>query len=162
MAKKQAVQKVIPLMSDSYLAVINNSIGSKLFRNFYARVDGRKVDIMRNGELSCAFYVSSILSLFKLIKSVHGTVESTIEDLRHSGWRVTKQPKVGSVVVWGQAIFGHRHIGFYIGNGYAVSNSSRRGYPVKHHWVFPKRRAELVLWSRKLSVLDQSRSHHGH
>lgn len=148
-------QKVTPLMFDTYLAVIQNSIGSKLFRNFYAKVNDKRGDIMRNGELSCAFYVSSILALFKLIKEVHGTIDSTVKDLKKSGWKEIGKPKIGSVLVWEKIDFGsnniHKHIGFFIGGNKAISNSCKLGYPTEHHWTFgAKRKIEMVLWNPKV------------
>lgn len=152
-AKKK--QKVIPIILDTYLSVIKNSVGSKMFRNFYAKVNGKRTDIMKNGELSCAFYVSSILALFEFIKEVHGTVASTVKDLKQSGWREIKRPKIGSILVWESMDFGkdgiHKHIGFYIGNNNAISNSEKFRYPKTHHWTFVgKRKIELMLWNPKL------------
>lgn len=92
-------QKVEPILIDTYLGAIKNSIGSKMFRNLYAKVDGKKVDITKNGNLSCAVFVSSILFLFKLIKGVHATVNGTIRDLKESGWIETKTPEIGCVLV---------------------------------------------------------------
>ena len=151
MAKKQ---KVIPLIGDTYLAVIKNSVGSKMFRNFYAKVDGKKLDITRNGGLSCAFYASSILALAKQIKGIHTTVSSTVQDLQKSGWKIIKKPKVGSVLVWEKSNLGdnsaHKHIGFYIRNGKAVSNSYKRGCPLEHNWILANRKIEMILWNSKL------------
>lgn len=148
-------QKIVPLIFDTYLAVIKNSVGSELFRNFYAKIDGKRIDVMKNGELSCAFYVSSVLVLFQMIDKVHGTVDSTVLSLKKSGWRAVKKPKIGSVLVWEKIDFGrddiHEHIGFYIGNGRAISNSSKLGHPVRHHWTFGgKRRIKIILWNPKL------------
>lgn len=145
-------EKIILLTHDTYVALIQNSLGSKIFRNSYAKINGKKTDIMRNGELSCAFYVSSILALFKLVKEVHGTVEGTIKDLKKSGWKIIRKPKIGSVIVWKEIDFGkddiHKHIGFYIGNNQAISNNSKLGYPSKHHWTFKnKRKVEEILWN---------------
>ncbi len=148
-------QKVFPLVFDTYLTIIKNSVGSKLFRNFYAKVNGKKADIMRNGELSCAFYVSSVLTLFKFIKEVHGTVDSTVKDLKESGWKKIDKPKIGSVLVWERIDFGdndvHKHIGFFIGGNRAISNSSELGHPVKHSWNFSaKRKVDIILWNPKI------------
>ena len=148
-------QKVILIIPDSYLAVIKNSIGSNLFRSLYAKVNGKRTDITANGELSCAFYVSSILLLFKFIKEGHATVDSTVKDLKQSGWKKIKKPKIGSIIVWGKIDFGnndfHKHIGFFIGNNKAVSNISELGYPDEHHFTFDgKRKIELILWNPKL------------
>ena len=109
---------------------------------------------MKNGGLSCAFYTSSVLSLFKFVKAVHGTVDSTAKDLVASGWRIIKKPKLGSVLVWEAMDFGgevHKHIGFYIGNDKAISNSDKLGTPVEHHLTFHnKRKIEIILWNSKL------------
>ncbi len=148
-------QKVVPIIPDTYLAVIKNSIGSNLFHNFYAKVNGKRTDVMANGQLSCAFYVSSILLLFKFIKEGHATVDSTVKDLKQSGWKKIKKPKIGSIIVWEKMIFSnnniHKHIGFFIGNNKAISNSYKLRYPALHHFTFDgKRKVELILWNSKL------------
>ena len=149
-----------PLAYKTYLTIINDSVGTKMFRHFYAKLKGRELDIMRNGELSCAFYVSSILTIFKLIKEPHGTVSSTVKDLIESGWQKVKRPRAGSVLVWAKIDFGpgdaHKHIGFYIGGSKAISNSYKTGTPVIHHWTFgvrdkkPRRRIEAIFWNKGL------------
>lgn len=137
--------------------MIKNSVGSKLFRNFYVKNKGKKIDVLRNGELSCAFYVSSILYLFKLIKDTHATVDKTVKDLQESGWKIIKRPKVGSIIVWEKMDFGggdiHKHIGFYIGKGRAISNNYKLGYPTEHKWIFPKRKVEMIFWNPRLEVI---------
>ena len=153
MKNKAVVVK--PLIFNTYIAVIKNSVGSALFKNYYAKVNGKKKDIMRQGELSCAFYASSVLVLFKLIKEVHGTVDSTTNDLKKSGWKAIKKPRLGSILVWEKLDFGgetHKHIGFYIGNNKAISNSYQLGYPFIHHWSFNnKRKVDFIFWNQKLS-----------
>ena len=158
-------EKVIPILFDTYIAVIKNSVGSKIFRNFYAKVDGKKTDIMKNGVYSCAFFVSSLLYLFKLLKDIHGTVGGTVRDLKHSGWKKIKKPKVGSVLVWESIDCGnnefHKHIGFYIGNKKAISNSEKLKSPAMHHWTFginknnSVRRIESIFWNKKLNLVKQ-------
>ena len=150
--------KIEILLYDTYLAFIKNSIGSKMFRNYYAEIKDKKVDILHNGELSCAVYASSILILFGLIKEPHATVESTVKDLVASSWKTIRKPKLGSVIVWEEVDFGnnekHKHIGFYIGNKEAVSNSRSKKTPVKHHWTYGgKRKVEIILWNNKLDRL---------
>lgn len=148
-------QRVVRIIFDSFLSVIKNSVGSKLFRNFYAKVNGKKKDIIENGNFSCAFYVSSVLFLFKFIKDIHGTVNSTIKDLRESGWITINKPRIGSILVWEKIDFGkkgiNRHIGFYVGKDKAISTSSKRKCVVRHHWTFnSKRKVELIFWNPKL------------
>ncbi len=138
------------ILFDSYLAFIKNSVGSNLFRNVFAKVNGRKKDIANNGELSCAFFTSSILCLFQLIKNVHATVGSTIKDLKKSGWQEIKKPKIGSVLIWSKNNQ-HRHIGFYLGDNKAISNGKEKGQPIIHHWTYDgERKIEAIYWHKKL------------
>lgn len=143
--------KIIPILFATYLAAIKNSVDSKLFRNVFAKVDGIKTDITEKGNLSCAFFVSSILLLFGLIKEIHTTVNGTVKDMEGSGWIEIQEPKVGCVIVWGKVDFGggnfHKHIGFYMGEEKAVSNDSEQGVPIMHDWKFNgKREIEEILW----------------
>src|SRR3989344_5072067 len=98
-------QKVEPILMDTYLAIIKNSIGSKMFSNLYAKLDNKKLDITKNGNLSCAFYVSSILFLFKLVKEIHATVNGTLKDLKESGWTKIEKPRIGCVLIWRETDF---------------------------------------------------------
>ena len=63
--------KVKPLFKKSYLAAIKNSEGTKIFANFYGKGGRRTLDLTKNGEFSCAYFVSSILKIFDLIKKNH-------------------------------------------------------------------------------------------
>jgi hypothetical protein len=146
---------IIRLIPETYLAVIRNSVGSKLFRSFYAKVNGKKTDVMRKGELSCAFFVSSILTLFKLAKEVHATVDSTIKDMRESGWKKCRKPKIGCILLWEEMDFDrgcrHKHIGFFVGRDKAVSNSTKLHVPAAHHWTFNgKRKIRMMLAHPKI------------
>ncbi|MFZ6015621.1 MAG: hypothetical protein ACOYUZ_04700 [Patescibacteria group bacterium] len=138
-------------LSASYLAMIKNSVGSKAYRNFYGAVDGKCRDLVQGGNLSCAFFVSGILNFFDLINDPHLTVAGLIKDLEKSGWKKVRKPKEGDVLIWEPVDFTgdgvkHAHVGFYLGNEKAVSNSWKSGTPIKHHCTFgvkagkPKRR----------------------
>jgi len=152
--------KVKPLLFDSYIAMIRNSINTGMFRNFYARVDGKKSDVLRNGDLSCAIYVSAILVVFRLIKETHATVASTLRDMEEYGWKNIKRPRIGSIIMWEEKLFDsgeyHKHIGFYVGSDMAISNSSKSGMPKTHHWTYgsrnnkPKRKVVGIYWHNKL------------
>ena len=148
-------KKVTPLIYDSYLALIKKSVGTRLFQNFYARVGGKKQDIMKNGDLSCAFFASSLLVVMGLVKEVHATVDGTVKDLRRSGWKRTRRMWKGSVIVW-EKLNGHKHIGFVLDKKKAVLNSTIERVPTMHHLTFgvknrkPVRRIEAVLWHPKL------------
>jgi len=144
---------VVVLLKESYLAVIRNAVGTQMFRTFYALVDGKKRDIMRRGDLSCAFFVSFILTGFSLIKSMHGTVDGTVKDLESSGWTRIKTPKKGCIIVWEPLIDekgeSHKHIGFYIGADKAISNSSIKKSPRVHSYHI--RKVCALYWNAKLN-----------
>lgn len=141
------------LIKKTYLKFIRNSVDSKMFRNFYLSRDGQTFDATKDGELSCAFYVSGLLVIFQLIKNVHGTVESTIEDLEESGWNKTDQPTPGSVIIW-EAIQddedGNEHIGFYIGRDKVISNSSTKKRIIMHNWTYDNTRKVKAIYSNPI------------
>lgn len=120
----------------TYLQVIDNSVGSNLFRNFYVTLPDRgEFDALDDGENSCAFFVSSILVIFKKLNSIHGTVESTVKDLKELGWIEADKPKEGDVLVWEAIQFDDglkEHIGFSIGNGKAISVLWKKKTPIGH------------------------------
>lgn len=158
---KRSVQKsqVKRLLFTTYLAVIKNSQGSQSWKNFYALVDGQQKEIMAKGDLSCAFFVSSILKIFSLVKDIHGTVEGTIKDLEQSGFHKVRKPQAGDILIWesSEKFDNHTHIGFYIGQFQAVSNSSSQGSPQRHHWTYKgKRKITAIYRQDKLSATRQT------
>ncbi len=127
------------LLKKTYLSLIENSVGATLFKNLYAEVDGQVEDLLKGGDLSCAFFVSFILNHFRLIDSAHATVSGLVKDMEKNGWQVAHEPKAGDVLVWEeqqQKSGPHTHIGFYIGDTMAVSNNPQGGEPFKHHVTF--------------------------
>lgn len=145
--------------SKTYLQTIENSVGTEMFKHMYASVDGgQEQDILKNGELSCAFYVSSVLVIFDLIQELHTTVESTVEELIEAGWQKLsglESAKPGAVIVWEGVEYSdgpHKHIGFYLGDDQAISNSWSQGVPKSHHVTFgqddtdqPKREIDKIF-----------------
>ncbi len=150
------------LKLENYLHSVKNSVDSKQFQILKALVDGKEKNLVKNGDLSCAYFVSAILLLENLIKERHATVNGTIRDMRDFGWKKISKPKIGCVLIWEKMEQGqngsHEHIGFYIGEEKAVSNSSRFRVPKKHHWTFgldqnnkPKRKIISMYWHPKLT-----------
>jgi hypothetical protein len=131
----------------TYLQVIHNSVGSNMFRNFYVATTAKgEFDALNAGEDACAFYVSSILVIFRKISAVHGLVERVIEDMRQSGWSAVSEPEIGDVLVWEgrDDTAGKTHIGFYVGNNKAISNSSTQKTPIEHHMNFGKMNRKII------------------
>ena len=149
----------------SYSKTIENSVGSNLFRNLYYRIGGETIDVLDDGDLSCAVYVTSVLYLFGLIKSRHTTVNGTIQDIEESGWYEIKEPRTGALMLWGykkkdDGTQGkHRHVGFYIDSDTAVSNDSMVRIVARHHPTFgafpngeARRDVLAYYWNDKLDV----------
>lgn len=139
------------LIKKTYLKLIRNSVGTKMFRNFYLEQDSATFDATRGGELSCAYYVSGLLVIFQLIKSVHGTVTSTEKDLETSGWVKTDKPVPGDVIIWepmDNDSDSNKHIGFYIGKNKAISNSSTKRKVIIHDWTYNNTRKIKSIYSK--------------
>lgn len=123
----------------TFLTLVKKSAGTEMFRQIFAEVDGREVDITENGNLSCAFYVSGLLAIFGLIDKIHATVSGTRKAMEAAGWIETTEMVPGAVLVWDKPQDGshnHQHIGFYLGEEQAISNISRLGQPGVHHFTF--------------------------
>ena len=139
------------LLKESYLSMIKNSEGVKIFRDFWGKIKDKKENLTKNGRHSCAFSVSSILYHFNLINSPHLTVKGTIKDIRKSGWFEIEEFKKGSVILW-EKKRGHQHLGFYLTNKKAISNSRRKRVPTIHDFTFnQKRKIEKIFWHKKLN-----------
>jgi hypothetical protein len=141
------------LKKKTYLSMIENSAKGEnwTFRNLWAEINGKEVDILDNGQLSCAVFVSSILYLNKLIGDIHANVGSIEKSMLKSGWREIKELRPGAVLIWENKKFEdgiHGHIGFYIGGDVAISNSSfEKGFPVRHHHTYKDtRKIEKIYW----------------
>lgn len=146
------------LFKDSYFRFIKNSVGAGAWRNFYAFVGGKKQDVLKNGDLSCAFFATSVLLIFGLIKKTHFTVKGAIYDLKQSGWREINEIKPGAVLIWGKnEMFNNEHIGFCLNNKSAISNYFKKKRPFRHHITYgikngkPIRKIIKIFWHEKLN-----------
>jgi len=116
--------------------VAENSCGSNFFRNYY--VQGR--DILADGDLSCAWYVSTVLVAVRLIDGVSFKVNGLLHRLDESDqWKKYLLQECslesGDIIVWDPIEFRtnwHYHVGFYLDDDIAVSNRSISGQPGKH------------------------------
>lgn len=142
-------ERGFPLLFQTYLQTVKNSVSSHQFRNLYMEQGGRSVDVLEDGNLSCAYYVSSLLMPLGLIQRPHTWVKNTVHDLRSSGWEATKVLEPGCILVWaakvGESGRSHKHIGFYIGGGRAISNDDRLRSPQEHDADMGGRHIDLIL-----------------
>jgi len=147
---KKGGPKPQPLTQRNYLLFAVGTVGSKAFRKLYYNVGGKTIDVLYDGDLSCAYFVTSVLKIFDLIGAMHTTVKGSVADLKQHGWKRIAKPREGAVIVWAAKTFTngetHRHIGFYLGKGKAVSNSSKNRSPKIHAWDY--RPVEEILWRK--------------
>lgn len=150
-------------LKKNYLAIIKNAAKGEnwMFRNFYIVQDGVEKDVLENGSLSCAVFVSTILyfhnSLLELLKKpcwirfTHANVGSTAKDMLENGWHEITKLKPGAVLIWEKQE--HEHTGFYIGDNEAISNDSKvTGFPVRHHITYNDTRPiKKILWHSALN-----------
>jgi len=140
------------LLRESYLAMIENSPGTKMFRSVFAETEnGKKEDILNDGKLSCAYFVSSLLLPFRLIERVHVTVPGTMKDLTASGWGLIDVVREGAVVLWRSREYpdgeAHAHVGFALRAGEAVSTDYAKKEVVRHPMTELNGRREVEsLW----------------
>ncbi|MEN9342109.1 MAG: hypothetical protein RIQ54_365 [Candidatus Parcubacteria bacterium] len=138
------------IIKKNYEARIVTSQGADFFKNLFFEIDGQIVDILKNGEDSCAFHTTTVLYTCTLIRSIHATVSGALQDMKQSGWYEIAEPKQWCVVVWAPTPSKdgtmHRHIGFAMENNQAISNSSEYGVPKMHD--INVRPIECFLWNK--------------
>lgn len=138
-AKNAKGVSVEPLILKTYLAVIKRSVGSPMFQEFYASVNGKPTEVTRGGNVSCSWYLTAILKMFSLVDTVQITVHRALDEMERHGWKQIPRPRTGCVVLWAakpadpkrmkkdkntyNALI--RHLGFYIGGGQTVTNDGR-------------------------------------
>lgn len=146
---------VTPMRFVTYLSMIEGSVATEMFRHGYAKVNGKKKDVMKNGAIACGWHVSSILSLFGYIAKAHATIPSTIADMEKSGWVKISRPKKGAVLLWEEKFIrdgANKHLGFYLDTKRAVSNDYKSGTPQFNHPTYgmkngkPIRKIEAIYW----------------
>jgi len=137
------------LKQQNYLAMIKGSQQSKMFCHLYIEENNKKRDILKNGRLSCAYYVSCILKIFDFISTPHATVSGTLKDMAENNWKETKKLKPGNVLVWEEKISSgggvHIHIGFYLGNNKAISASDIKCDIIIHHHTYKNTRKIIQI-----------------
>lgn len=141
------------LLYKNYLSMIEALPNNELFRHIYVKNEnGEEIDVTNNGQLSCAVVVSSVLCLIGWIDRPHATVNSTLNKLLENAWTETNSPIKGDIILYGEGKTGNRHLGFYIDNATAISNSSQKGVPIKHDLTMADGRAPEKYFTRDYSL----------
>jgi plastocyanin len=140
------------LKYESYLKMIKNSVGTKMFRSLYLSVDGKKFDATHDGILSCSYFVSNILLIWGLTNEGHANVENTTKDMLKNGWKKIPANKIkpGDIIVW-EKKGEHLHNGFYVGNKKAISNIDTKKAPMLHSWNYNGKRKIIAVYKCPLN-----------
>lgn len=125
---------------ETLLKMVENSEGSKIFNSAFVenKTTGEVVDVLNDGEYSCAVFVSSLLSLVGLMDRPHSTVKTLVSKLEESEkWMVVDgEIKAGDVLLWEKVKFEdgseNEHIGFAIDNQHAISSNYIEKKVIKH------------------------------
>lgn len=148
-----ADQNIEVLKKETYIKLLENSPGTRMFNSAFVRfVDtGEKKDILNDGEFSCAFFVTSVLTQFGILEEPSATVATTKKKLLEKGWKtITDIPITGDVVFWEEKTFADRskntHVGFAVSSTEAVSTSYKEKMVVRHDITFgDTRKVDLIL-----------------
>ena len=160
----------------SYLAMIRASVWVPLWKNlFITKDEGATKDILHDGSVSCAYFVSCILKTFNLTGATFANVLSLKKHCIEYGWKEiplstnSRDIPLGSLIVrdytaWSEKkdIYnnsknGHYHIGFFMGDEQAISNMSDQfnqwdhslslNKPSSHHRTYYNTRSIVSLMS---------------
>lgn len=138
--------------------MIENSIGSRLFSSLFVTFEdgGDTADILNDGELSCAFFVSSLLTLAGVMEKPCATVKKLTELITNDPLWVRVEEAdatVGDVVIYKKVIFEdeteHAHIGLALNEDEVVSTSYEKKEVVRHPIDYrPIESVHRYTWSR--------------
>ena len=168
----------------TYLSMIQSSIGSSLWKHLYiTKQDWNSTDILQDWNISCGYFVSSLLKQFNLSPASYANTKSLYQALLDYGWKEvhrggkTENIPLGSLIIWGEkqgtekkdiygnTISGHIHIGFYIGGDRGVSNMSD-GFrddnqppktPALHHYTYNDTRTitSIITFNFTMTLAEQ-------
>ena len=123
------------LVRDTLVSQALGSLGSTQYQYLWVEDEGLRKNIVEDGEHSCAYFITSLLHNLRLLDRMHATIKTTRPDLERHGWVLVREPKPGAVIIWEEQR-GHEHIGIYIQDEEAISNSTSLRVPKIHDWLF--------------------------
>lgn len=118
---------------------VKNSVGSRAWaKSFILDSDNRVHDLYESGNLSCAYFISSVLKTCELWDGqCVGNVNSLISKLPDNGWERIEEPRIGAIVIYGEVqldrAWATRHVGFVVGEDEVVSNGSSNSFAIESH-----------------------------
>lgn len=144
------------LKYDTYISIIKNSVGSRLFNSFIVRSKetGDTEDILKDGEYSAAFFVSSVLCLVQAVDKPT-TTESGLERKLTEDKRwfevLLEEVEAGDVVFYADTTLvdgsTETHVGFALDDNQAVSISEQLRQVTKHDLrLMPIKKIYRHIW----------------
>lgn len=137
-------KNIIVLPKETYQKMVENSKGTKMFNSLFVQVKetGIVQDILQDGMYSCAFFVSTVLAMFRLIDEPYTTVKSLREKVAQDKKKFyqVSQSECGDIIFWEEITFEdgskNEHAGFALNAEEAMSTSFREKQVSKHHITF--------------------------
>jgi hypothetical protein len=164
----------------NYLEMIKKSVWSTMFQNFWVEThEWDKKDTTQWWNLSCAYFVSSILKIYNRINTPTDMIQNTLNQIKEH-WRYEINPLTHpneipswSILLrqeWFWPSWNHAHIWFYMWNEQSVSNDSaesriwlkteKQYTPQQHHYTFENTRSVKAIWTYNFSNMLWERLQH--
>lgn len=132
---------IIPLPRQTFLKMLENSVGTKLFNSLFVLFKDTNTtkDVLNDGEFSCAFFVSGILVLGGYLQRPNATVASLYKQCQTQNWTTVADQKdieAGDIIFWEKTKFAdgseNEHVGFAVSQEEAVSTNYIAKTVVRH------------------------------
>jgi len=144
------------LKYDTYISIIKNSVGSRLFNSFIVRskATGDTEDILKDGEYSASFFVSSVLSLVQAVDKPTTTesgLERKLDEDKHWFEVSLEEVEAGDVLFYADTTLvdgsTETHVGFALDDNQAVSISDQLRQVTKHDLrLMPIKKIYRYIW----------------
>ncbi len=137
-------KNTVVLLEKTYQTMVKNSEGTKMFNSLFVQTKetGMVQDILQDGMYSCAFFVSTLLVMFRVIDEPCTTVNSLQKKIiqgKQKFYQIS-QPECGDIVFWEEITFEdgskNKHVGLALNAQEAVSTNFREKKVSKHHITF--------------------------
>ena len=119
--------------------IAKNSVGSKMWsKSFILDSEGNVHDLYEDGNLSCAYHISTTLKMCELWKNeAIANVDSLVNKLPENGWTQIDEPRPGALIVYGKnqlhRAWATKHVGILVGSDEVVSNGSNESHIIESH-----------------------------
>ncbi len=131
------------LQKETYIRTIENAEGTRLFNSIFVKKTGSDtvIDVCGDGEKSCAYFVSSVLTLVGIFDKPSTTVATVQNRMSTGGFMEisTNEIEAGDIVIWEKQLLNNEeneHIGFALNKEEAMSTYFRERKVTRHPLTF--------------------------